>query len=229
MIRLKHLIAGLALLAPAALLADPACAGGVQNRESFQSVSVPLPPGQWEVVDTVTIPNTRFPNFPITQEILISRSGKVVDRVVRIWVQRKKRLEDWFDPYHPCDADGYFHSEVEANTGNELDCWHVRALSLGLADDPEPGNKLLAEFGRRNGLFVPVVMLGARFVRYHDASTRYYVEYLWTPDLLIPANTTAKVWTPADWTGDAVKQDAGKQAVVTAIVDLAKEWYDHIQ
>jgi hypothetical protein len=221
--RMRHLLAAMLLLAPVAADFDPALAGSVEGRESYLSVSVPLPPGKWEVVDDFSIPNPRYANYPISQEILVSRSGKVIDRVVRIWVQRITGGGHWV-PYHPCDASGFFYSEIEANSGDQLDCWHVRELSLGLGDDPEPGNKVLADFGKKNGLFVPVVMIGARFARIADSNKRYYVEYLWTPDLLMPANTAAKVWKPEDWTVDAVQQDPTKQALVTAITDWAKDW-----
>lgn len=228
MIRFRTLLAGLILFVPAIASVDPASAGPVEGRESYQDVSVPLPPGKWEVVDEFAIPNPRFQNYPISMEILVSRSGNVIDRVVRIWVQRYRGDGSW-QPYHPCDASGFYYSEVKENSGYGLDCWHVRELSLGLGDDPEPGNKVLADFGKKNGLFVPVVMLGARFARMHSSNQRYYVEYLWTPDLLLPANTSAKVWKPEDWTDDVVKKDPDKQAVVTAIVDWAKDWYKQIK
>ena len=201
----------------------------IEGSTRFQSVRVLLPPGQWEEVGTFAIPNPRFPNFPIAQQILVSRTGKVVDRVVRIWVQTKKLQQDWFTPYHPCDADGYYHSKVIDNSGNRLDCWHVRTLSLGQDGDTEPGNAALVKHGKKNGLFVPVVMLGARFARYASTSKRYYVEYLWTPDLLLPANTPAKVWLPADWTLEKVKADADKAAAVQVIVDWAKAWHDQMK
>lgn len=220
----------LSLLALLALppMSAPAAATTAENFESFKSVRVPLPPGQWEVVDSIAIPNTRYPNFPIYQEILVSRAGNTIDRVVRIWVQIKKRPEDWFTPYRPCEDDGYFDAVVNANSGNRLDCWHVRALSLGLVGDSEPGNALIAKYGKEHGLFVPVVMLGVRFARLLNSSQRYTVEYLWTPDLLLPATTPAKVWTPADWTTKAMKEPA-KRAVIDSLDGWAYDWYGRIK
>lgn len=209
----------------------PMAANGapVEDYASFESVRVPLPPGQWEVVDSITIPNPGFANFPIRQQILVSRSGKVIDRAVRIWVQRKKQLSDYFTPSGFCADDGYFHAEVADNSGDALDCWHVRPMSLGQQGEVEPGNALLAKYAKDKGLFLPVVMLGARFVRKPNNDLRYYVEYLWTPDLLLPANTKAKLWTPADWTVDTVKADPAKAAVIQSIIDWATDWYGRIK
>jgi hypothetical protein len=214
----------LALIALLAAVTPAAAGPTVEGNASYQSVRVPLPPGSWEVVDSVTIPNPRFPNFPIGQQILVSRTGKVVDRMVRITVQRKKQLQDYFTPFRPCEADGYHFSAVADNSGNGLDCWHVRPVSLGLDDDAEPGNALLAKYGKANGLFVPVVMLGARYARLHANDTRYTVEYLWTPDLLSPAPAAAKIWTPKDWTAEAVADDPTRAAVIAAIIAWAKDW-----
>jgi hypothetical protein len=201
----------------------------VEGHASFDSVRVPLPPGQWEEVDSITIPNARFPDFPIRQQILVSRSGKVIDRVVRIWVQRKKQLANYFTPSGLCEDEGYLHSVIEDNSGNALDCWHVRPMSVGQKGEVEPGNALLAKFGTVNGLFVPVVMLGARFVRKPSNDLRYYVEYLWTPDLLLPAHTPAKVWTPADWTIETVQADPAKAAVIQPIIDWATDWHGRLK
>jgi len=205
--------------------AAPVAAGPtVEGNTSFQSVRVPLPPGTWEVVDSIAIPNPRFPNFPIGQQILVSRTGKVVDRVVRITVQKKKQLQDYFTPFRPCEADGYYFTEVADNGGNGLDCFHARAVSLGLDGDDEPGNALLAKYGKANGVFVPVVMVGARFARLPTNDTRYTVEYLWTPDLLLAAPAAAKFWTPKDWTAEAVAADPSRQAVIAPIIAWAKDW-----
>jgi hypothetical protein len=217
----------LAIVALLGLAPSAATAKGppIEGHVSFESVRVPLPPGRWEEVDSITIPNPRFPDFPMRQQILVSRSGKVIDRVVRIWVQRKKQLANYFTPYGACEDEGYFHSVVNDNNGDALDCWHVRPMSLGLKGGAEPGNERLAKYGKENGLFVPVVMLGARFVKKPRNELRYYVEYLWTPDLLLPANTPAKVWTPADWTIETVKTDPAKQAVIQPIIDWAADWH----
>lgn len=200
----------------------------VEGSAEYLGVTVPLPPGKWEVVDTVTIKNPGYPNFPIKQAVLASRSGNVVDRVTRIWVQQKLRSADWFNAYHPCDADGYFFSVVKENTGKTLDCWHVREVSLGLDGSPEAGTLALTDYGKSNGLFVPVVMIGARFARLQDPRQRFYVEYLWTPDLLVAADTENHVWLPDDWTSDAVKSDPRKTALVETIIAWAKDWRERI-
>jgi hypothetical protein len=220
---------GLALVLLIALAPMEANSAPIEGYASFESVRVPLPPGQWEEVDSITIPNPGFANFPIRQQILVSRSGKVVDRVVRIWVQRKKQISNYFTPSGLCEDEGYFHAEVKDNSGDALDCWHVRPMSLGQKGEVEPGNALLAKYGKDKGLFVPVVMLGARFVRKPNNDLRYYVEYLWTPDLLLQADTKAKVWTPADWTLETVKADPAKAAVVQPIIDWATNWYGRIK
>ncbi|GAB2174853.1 hypothetical protein [Dongia sp. agr-C8] len=225
--RIPAMLVSLALLACGAW-SPAANATTVEDFESFKSVRVPLPPGQWEVIDSIVIPNPRYPNFPMYQEILVSRAGKTIDRVVRIWVQIKKRQEDWFTPFRLCEDDGYFDSVVKENSGSRLDCWHLRPLSLGLAGDVEPGNAAIAKYGKQHGLFVPVVMLGARFARLLNSNQRYSVEYLWTPDLLLPANTPAKVWTPADWTTKAMEEPA-KRAVIDALDGWAYDWYERIK
>lgn len=190
----------------------------------YQNVSVPLPPGQWTVVNTVNTSDQGSPNFPMGQAILASNTAGAIDRVVKVWVQRKKQATRSFDPYAPCSSNGYFHAEVAANSGSALDCWHVRALSLGLKGRSEPANEALFEYGADNKLFVPVVMIGARFARKDDSDRRYYVEYLWTPDLLLPADTAAKVWVPDDWSKDAVSKDPRKLALIDAVTEWAKEW-----
>jgi hypothetical protein len=221
---------GLLTIALLVLLSTEALAKGpkFEGHASFESVRVPLPPGEWEEVDSIALPNPRFPDFPIRQQILVSRSGKVIDRVVRIWVQRKKQIANYFTPYGACEDDGYFHTVVNDNSGDAIDCWHVRPMSLGQKGDVEPGNALVAKYGKENGLFVPVVMLGARFVKKPRNELRYYVEYLWTPDLLLPANPPAKVWTPADWTLETVKADPAKAAVIQPIIDWATGWHGRL-
>lgn len=213
------------------LVATNAFAKGpsVEGNASFDSVRVPLPPGPWEEVDSFAIPNPRFPDFPIRQQILVSRSGKVIDRVVRIWVQRKKQIANYFTPSGFCEDEGYFHTVVAENSGDAIDCWHVRPMSLGQQGEVEPGNALIAKYGKANGLFVPVVMLGARFVRKPSNDLRYYVEYLWTPDLLLPASTPTKVWTPADWTVETVQADPARKAVIQPIIDWAVDWHGRLK
>jgi hypothetical protein len=218
-------IVALGLISTSALAKGPS----VDGHASFDAVRVPLPPGSWEEVDSLAIPNPRFPDFPIRQQILVSRSGKVIDRVVRIWVQRKKQIANYFTASSLCEDEGYFHAVVEENSGDTLDCWHIRPMSLGQKGEVEPGNALLAKYGKESGLFVPVVMLGARFVRKPSNDLRYYVEYLWTPDLLLPANTAAKVWVPTDWTLETVQADPAKAAVIQPIIDWAADWHRRLK
>ncbi|SDG70116.1 hypothetical protein [Roseospirillum parvum] len=197
----------------------------------------PLPPGEWElaVSESFRTPGSRAATQYYT--VLVSRANGVIDRAIVTWVQAKHgRGSTYWSGFEGClteaDDPTVQVAEVKANAdltetvrGPDLDCWHVRALNLGTAGTPHPIVADMDAYARTTGDYLPVTMLGARFARKDISTQRAYVEYLFNPDLLYPAD---KPWTADDWTRTAVAADPGKQAVVVTLTEWARDWYRRV-
>ena len=196
--------------------------------------SFALPPGDWRLIDRTTINEPVNHSAPQTFSVLASVTDKVIDRVAVVWVQRKYRYKNRWSQYKGCLTtrdSAVYHSVVKANTGSDsefrdglkVDCWHARALSLGTKGEVHPFVRELRAYARANGLYLPAVMVGARFAQKPLFDRRDYVEIMWNPDLLAPSSA-GKPWTVADWQASAVKADPAKKAVMDGIVTWGTDW-----
>jgi len=208
-------VAGGAPASDAAPVAAPAAAPAA-------APGVPLPPGTWR---TAYSGKQEIVRGTAERMVLVSESRGVVDRVVLVYrVHLGLRYE--FQPRESCRDPSYYHQVINESGGGAGDCWHVRAVNLGLAGEPHWVNLVLAFDAERQDLFLPAVMPGVRFIRYAEGEM-LQVDYLWNPDLLLPAPAGAKgarVWEPDDWTNKAVAADPAKQAVMRTLQRWGEDW-----
>lgn len=193
----------------------------VVSWEEVDGVSIPLPEGQWQLAASVSEVGN-FPNFPQEHTALVSVTDHVVDRMVTVWVQRRLRAQDWFSPFDYCTDPSYPYSKVDVNQRNLHRCWHVRAVNLATAGAPSSIIRELDQYARQHALFLPVVMIGVRFIEGRGRE-RHYVEYLWNADALFP-KAGEDLWLPIDWTRQAVDSDPRRKAVMHALAEWGERW-----
>ena len=231
-------MASLALLAgcaagPTADTLASANAAPVSGTTVVEELSFPLLPGDWREVYTHNVPGSS-PAAPQTFKVLASVTNGTVDRATIVWVQRKYSFPDKWRKFQGCletSDPNVHHAVVSRNTGDfdapstgtEVDCWHVRNFSLGRSGGAHPIVEALHLYAQREGLFLPATMIGARFAQKRLEDRRSYVEYLWTPEVLIP-KVGGGVWLPGDWTSTVVASDPGRQLVVDRLISWAKDW-----
>lgn len=191
----------------------------VAEMRSYQGVKVPLPRGQWQEIGEVF--DNSYAGFPQKQVVYASYNQNVIDRLVTVWWQ-DRTPPDWFTPFAYCEHRTYPYSAVFQNYKNNHACWHVRPVNLGLAGNTPTLNAKIAEFARRNNLFLPVTMIGVRFVE-TSGTTRHYIEYLWNMDLILPREDD-QIWRPSDWNKNAIATDPRREAAVRAFVNWGQRW-----
>lgn len=179
-------------------------------------IAAPLPEGDWTDLAEVT-GDGRAP-YPEKATFWASTAGGVVDRLVV--VSEQAGPSGYGAPFRPCGDDGHALSPGGPDGG--LACWHVRAVSLGLAEDAPPQNHLVADFAEQNNLVVSPTMLSVRYL-FSDGAVWRSVEYLFNPDLLAPAPGET-LWRPSDWSRAEVMADPRRQAVVSALEDWGARW-----
>lgn len=187
---------------------------------SVEGVRIPLPDGEWKLVDTASGNATR--SMERDRVILVSETAGAVDRVVVI-SHFYNRLQIGFMPSPVCDTPNAFHRIDRGNSrGRPQACWVVAPVSLGVSGDAPERNGLLRSYADRRDLYLPVTTLGARF---HSADSKVSVDvdYLWASDLLLP-HPDGDVWLPDDWATARVEADPAKTAVLDQIVTWAAEW-----
>lgn len=199
---------------------------------TVEEVSFPLPDGDWNRIWTHRIPGTS-PSAPQTFEILVSVQDNVIDRAAVMWVQYKTRVPDRWRRYQGCleaGDEGVLHSVVRVNTGSdqpstgtEIDCWHVRAFSLGRQGSPHPVIEALQAFADREGFYLPVTMLSVRFAQRPRTDRRSYADYLWNADLLLP-KPDGGIWLPEEWYADRVAESPAMQLVVRRLAEWGAAW-----
>lgn len=215
----------------------PSAAAPLTNVVQVEELAFPLPPGAWREVYTHNIPGTS-PAAPQTFKVYASVTNGAIDRATVVWVQRKYSFPDKWRKFQGCletSDPSVHHSVIKQNTGSpndpstgtKVDCWHVRNFSLGRSGGAHPIVEALHLFAQREGLFLPATMVGARFAQKRMTDRRSYVEYLWTPEVLIP-KVGGGVWLQSDWTSDAVRSDAGRSIVVQRVVRWAEDWRSSI-
>jgi hypothetical protein len=184
---------------------------------------IPLPPGHWQAIDAG---DQAVSGGSSGRIIYVSTVRGIVDRVVLVH-RMTLGLRYQFQPRRSCADPGYFYQEPERPLPEGGACWHIRAVNLGLAGDPHWLNRALAQYADGQDLYLPVVMLGPRFIRY-QGETLVQVDYLWNPDLLLspPAGT---LWRPEDWSNAAVADDPAKGAVMSTLVRWARQWQPRLE
>ncbi len=193
-----------------------------------------LPPGEWRVVDERTVNRGGPHSARQTFTVLASTAGKTIDRVAVLWVQYKTRYIERWSRYQGCnttDRPNVYHAVVRANTGDvssfgpgtKVDCWHVRAFSLGTSGDPHFTVRALWDYAKANGLYLPAVLVGARFAQKPEIDRRDYAEFLWNPDLIAPRPGGAP-WRPEDFNAAAVRADPARKAAMDGLVAWAEDW-----
>lgn len=221
-LRLAAIVASLALGVPLLLAGcavdDRGPTAAVTGGEAGQAAEPPLPPGSWK---TVHRSRQDIPHGVAQRAIWISRDQDVIDRaVLEFAMQLGRRWE--FQPRQSCASADYFSQVTGVPTVDTGECWHVRAVNLGTAGDPHPVNLILAEFARSHDLYLPAVMVGVRFIRYHEGRL-LQLDYLWNADLLLPPPPD-RVWTPADWSNDAVAADPAKRTIMRTLQRWGQDW-----
>jgi hypothetical protein len=191
----------------------------VATTRRYADTSIPFPEGEWTFIGEII--DERVQIVSQRQAVWASDANGVIDRLVAVWSQTR-RSQDTFAPFEACTNDSYLHAEVYRNARNDQACWHLRAVSLGLAGDPPAPNRKIAEFADQRGLVLPATMVGVRYVA-TAGETRHAVEYLFNPDLLAPAEG-GRLWEPADWTSATVAGDPRRRAVVAALRDWGERW-----
>ena len=209
----------------------------VGNSVVVEELSFPMPPGDWRLAASYDQSGSS-PNAPQTFRAFVSRSGKTIDRVAVVWVQRKYTYVEKWRQYQSCltkGDEGVHHAVVTQNTGDanspstttKVDCWHVRTFSLGTSGGAHPLVQGLRDYADANGLFLSPAMVGARFAQKRMVDRRSYVEYLWTPDILVP-RYDGGIWGLEDWSSQAVAGDPARRTAVQGIVRWAEEWRPRI-
>jgi hypothetical protein len=182
----------------------------------------PMPPGRWE---TVYAGRQEMSRGWSERAVMVSRAADVIDRAVLVYrIHLGKRWE--FLPRDACRDPGYWYETGDDAGAESGACWHVRAVNLGTAGQPHWVNVVLAGHAESNDLFLPAVMIGVRYIRYH-ADNLLQVDYLWNPDLLLPP-PAGRVWRPDDWRNAAIADDPSKQAIMRTLRRWAEEWQPRI-
>ena len=209
----------------------------VSGAVEVDGLSFPLPTGDWQLAASYNQPGAS-PNAPQAFRAYVSRSDKLIDRVAIVWVQRKSTFKNLWRKYQSCLTEGdpgVHHAVVTTNTGDfdnpstdtAIDCWHVRTFSLGTQGGAHPIVEGLRAYADSNGLFLSPAMVGARFAQKRQADRRSYVEYLWTPDILVPRFDNG-IWGLDDWSPEAVAADPARTIAVKGLVDWATTWRPRI-
>lgn len=192
---------------------------------TFKGETYPMPPGDWVSVGVV---KTAGGGWSAQRLILASvvpagnGSGGAIDRVAMILDQdlfshRRYNLTTL------CTAEESYHHTVRGRyDAQSNECWHVRTVGFGLAGDPHPMVRALRDWGEARGLYVPVAMLGPRFIESQGRKKRQ-IEYLWAADLLSPVFDGTPA-TPDAWTKQAAAADPAKRAVTDELVRWAEAW-----
>ncbi|MBK8175929.1 MAG: hypothetical protein IPK66_11870 [Rhodospirillales bacterium] len=183
----------------------------------------PMPPGDWQ---SIYEGDQNLLGGVSHRRILVSENHGVIDRLVLVYrVELGMRYD--FKPRTSCSRPEYYYAvnSSAANTGSGA-CWHIREINLGLGGHPHWINVVLAHYAAGRDEYLPVVMVGARFIRFHDGQL-WQVDYGWNPDLLLPPPENT-VWQPADWTNEAVASDPAKQVVMETLRHWAEDWEPQI-
>lgn len=241
---MMRLIKSCAALAFGATLA--ACAAGPRVEDlpplggetesgvaTVDGLSFPLPPGQWNRVWTYTVAGSGPRQAPQIFRIYASVNQGVIDRAAVFWVQRKRTFVDRWRQYQGCltEADpGVLHAVVRTNTGGpepstnvDIDCWHLRAFSMGRSGSVHPTVAALQAFADRDGLYLPVTMLSVRFAQKRQTESRDYADYFFNTDFIAP-NPAGAPWSPADWSAEAVAADPARRLVVDRLIGWGGRW-----
>lgn len=202
------------------------------NQTTVDGLRFPLPNGVWNKVWTYEVPGGRS-KAPQTFQIYASVNEGVIDRAAVFWVQRKSTFIDLWRRYEAClDAndDNVLHAVIAKNTGGsqpgagvDVDCWHIRVVSMGRQGAPHPTIAALQALADRDGLYLPVTMLSTRFAQKREIESRDYADYLYNADFLAP-KPDGSPWLPDEWSKSAVAADRAKSLVVERLTRWGEGW-----
>lgn len=182
--------------------------------KSIGGVMVPLPEGVWKEVGTIDL--SPRPRYPTAAHVLVSTTGKAIDRIVVVWEQ-KASGSGYFNDFKNCDASTNLAQMVASKQARSTDCVYSRTLTWG-----ETGkvSSLLRRYAKSNSLFAPVVTVGPRVALSLSGRHRMAVDYAFNVDLLAP-QTDRSIWMPDDWTAKSAK-DPTKAAVVRELQEFGE-------
>lgn len=204
---------------------DPKVGDSVSGVLAVRSFNVPLPEGAWSVYFVAANDDDSHPRLDVG--LALVQAG-VVKQTAYVVVARAPG-RDGFKRYANCERPHYLHTQVSINRhGLDQACWHVRPIDLGLSDRPPDALGALSKFADEAGIYLPVVLLGARFHN-ADRTGALRVAYNWNPDLIVSAGQKKKFWIYADWTNDGIALDPRKAAVVAIVRSWAEEWLPSIE
>ena len=197
----------------------------VSQYVTYAGLRVPFPRGDWDFIGEAEF-RDQVPGYPQRQAIYASVTEGVVDQVIGIWHQVKPGYGS-FTPFKYCTHNTYLHSSVTANARNANSCWHLRTVNLGISGNAPDMNQVLSRFAKSRDLYLPTTMLGIRFVTTRGG-WRYYTEYMYNTDLLLPKASNG-IWTPDEWTKEAVDSSNLKRAVAKGLIEWGINWAPSIQ
>lgn len=192
-----------------AVATETATVSGVM--EMKPGITVPLPPGNWTVIKEQEWPSDGATNW---RRILLSVNQEVIDRATFIY---SREIYKWkyFTTPKKCKNSFYYYQEEPENKHGKGACWHVRVVNLGTAGNPHAINKYLSRIAKEKSVYLPITMIGVRFVR-HEWQRFLQVDYLWNADLLLP-HPGGGVWRPQEWDNESVKNDPAKKVIMETI------------
>lgn len=197
----------------------------VQDSVTVGGFAVPLPPGVWTVY---YVNESADPDFPTAKLGLILPRGKIVRQALYIRAARATR-HTGFKPYPYCERPYYFFEETLSNqAGNIQQCWHMRAEALTGDGESSERYASLLEMSKRNGYFLPLTMIGARY-HFANRSKTLRVSIGWNPDAILRAPESKKVWRFEDWTADAIITDPRKKVIMTKFKKWSQDWLPNIE
>lgn len=197
----------------------------VQESVSIGGFTVPLPAGVWSVY---YVNQTNDPEFPTAKIGLILPRGKIIRQAIYIRAARAIR-HTGFKPYPYCERPYYFYAETADNqAGNIQQCWHMRAEALTGDGESSERYASMLEVSKRNGYFLPLTMIGARY-HFANRSKTLRVSIGWNPDAILRAPESKKVWRFEDWTADAIAIDPRKKVIMTKFKKWSQDWLPNVE
>lgn len=197
----------------------------IQDSVSVGGFTMPLPAGVWTVY---YINQSDDPEFPTAKVGLILERGKIVRQAMYIRTARATK-HTGFKPYPYCERPYYFYEETLANqAGNVQQCWHMRAEALTGDGESSERYASLLEVSKRNGYFLPLTMIGARY-HFANRSKTLRVSIGWNPDAILRAPESKKVWRFEDWTADAIAADPRKKVIMTKFKKWSQDWLPNVE
>jgi hypothetical protein len=185
---------------------------------------LPLPPGRWQVAYST---EEKVSFGKAWRHVLVKTEGRFIKQAVFIY-RTEIGGRQAYEQREACGYEGYFHSVVADGGKGSGECWHVRTVSLGLIGTPNPVSEVFRVLAEKFDLVAPLTMVGTRYIRF-KAQDQLQVDYVWTPELLVPPPVRGQVWKPEDWSNEAVRRDANKLIAMKTLQRWGEAWYPKIE